>query len=134
MRSFLKTLGVLLIVSGFLILSSRVFAVSTLAGNYVTPETQSGYAEEHYEEKAAQKLERGLKNFFLSPLEVPHGVKTEYAARHSEYLPAGIETFFLGAFKGVGNGFKRAGVGFYEIFTFPYVQGPILEEMEDWLY
>lgn len=109
-------------------------ALTSYVGNYAVPEDQPGYVEEQYEIKATRKLHRGLENFFLSPLEIPHGVKTEYARRKSEYLPVGIESFFIGTFNGFLNGFKRAGVGLYEIVTFPYAQGPILEEMKDWLY
>jgi putative exosortase-associated protein (TIGR04073 family) len=107
---------------------------TSFSGNFIGPESQSGFLEEQYESKAGAKMLRGLKNFFLSPLEIPHGVKTEYYVRKQEYLPAGIETFFLGTFKGFLNMFKRAGVGFYEFFTFPYAQDPIIEEMEEWLY
>lgn len=107
---------------------------SSYSGNFVVPEAQSGFLEEQYESRVGAKLLRGLKNFFLSPLEVPHGIKGEYYYREQQLLPGGIETFFIGAFKGVGNTFKRAAVGFYEFFTAPYPQDPILEEMEDWLY
>lgn len=114
---------------------ARAFAVtSSYADNFTLPETQSGYAEERYELKAFQKLQRGLENFFLGFLEVPQGIKSERARRKAEYLPAGIETFFIGALRGVGNGFKRMAVGFYEGVTFVYAQDPILEEMSDWAY
>ncbi len=104
------------------------------SGNFIVPENQSGFLEEGYEVQVGRKLERGLKNFFLSPLEIPHGVKGEIYYRRQQYLPAGIETFFIGAFKGGVNMFGRAGVGFYEVLTCPYAQGPVIEEMEEWLY
>lgn len=107
---------------------------STYEGNFVVPESQSGFQEEAYEVKVAQKFERGLKNFFLSPMEIFHGIKGEYYYRKQQYLPGGIETFFIGTFKGFINTFVRAGVGFYEVLTSPYPQDPILPEMEDWLY
>lgn len=107
---------------------------TTFAGNYVLPELQTGFEAEQYEVGAGKKLQRGLENFFLSPLEVPHGVKVAVSERKREYLPAGIETVFVGAFRGLLNGFGRAGIGLYEVLTFPYPQGPIIEEMNEWLY
>jgi hypothetical protein len=107
---------------------------TTFSGNYIIPENQSGFSQEQYEIKATRKLQRGAENFFLSPLEVPHGVKTEFYQRKAEYLPVGIEHFFLGAFRGIGKGFKRWGVGFYEMITFAYPQEPIVEELDTWLY
>ena len=107
---------------------------TTFAGNYIVPELHTGYEAEQYEVGVGKKLQRGLENFFLSPLEVPHGVKVAISERKREYLPAGIETVFLGAFRGIFNGFGRAGIGLYEVFTSPYPQGPIIEEMDEWLY
>jgi putative exosortase-associated protein (TIGR04073 family) len=119
----------------FLLFSSAAASAdSTFAGNYMIPEHQSGFMEEQYEAKSVKKLQRGAENFILGPLEVPHGVKTEFARRRSEYLPVGIESFFIGALRGVGNGFKRSFVGLYEMFTFPYPQEPIVEELDAWLY
>lgn len=107
---------------------------SAYSGNFIVPENQSGFKEEAYEAKAAGKLERGAKNFFLGFLEIPHGVKSEYYYREQEYLPGNLETFFIGAFKGFLNAGGRMAVGLYEGFTFPYPQKPILPEMEEWLY
>lgn len=109
-------------------------ADSSFSGNFVIPENQSGFKEEMYETRVGKKAERGMKNFVLSFLEVPHSIKGEYYYRKQEYLPAGLETFFIGTFKGILNAFGRAGVGFYEFFTSPYPQDPILPEMEEWLY
>lgn len=109
-------------------------ADTAYSGNFVIPENQSGFKEAAYEHQVGQKLERGAKNLFLSPLEIPHGIKSEYYYRKQEYLPGNLESFFIGAFKGLINGFGRLGVGFYEIFTSPYPQDPILPEMEEWLY
>ena len=130
---------ILLAASFLFILSAKVFAVegdvvdTTFSGNHAIPQTQSGFIEENYEVQAGKKLQRGLENTFLCFLEVSHGVKTEIAARRSEYLPIGIESFFIGAVRGFGNGVKRFGVGLYEVFSFTYAQGPILEEFDDWL-
>lgn len=124
----------------FFVLSISVFGIAKAgmeydyAGSYAVPEHMSGFSGEEYERRAGKKLERGLKNFFLGFLEVPHGVKTEIAYREREYLPTGIETFFIGAFKGTMKGVGRMGVGLYETFTFPYAQGPIIQEMDEWLY
>ena len=107
---------------------------TTYSGNFAVPESQAGFAEEQYEAKSMKKLQRGAENIFLSPLEVPHGVKTEYMRRNSEYLPVGVESFFIGTLRGVGNGFKRFGVGIFEVFTFPFPQEPIVEEFDEWLY
>lgn len=102
--------------------------------NFVVPEMQSGFKTELYEAKAIGKLERGLQNFFLGWLEIPHGVKGEYYYRKQEYLPGGIEPFFIGAFKGFFNAAGRTAVGIYETFTFPFPQEPILQEFDEWLY
>ena len=107
---------------------------SGYTGNYIIPEAQSGFYQEQYEVAATRKLQRGLENFFLSPLEIFHGIKTQQVIRRSEYLPVGIESVFLGFFRGVGGALRRAGVGFYEAVTFLYPQGPILEELDEWLY
>ena len=108
--------------------------VDQFAGNFTVPEHQSGFYQEAYEVKIGQKLQRGMENFFLGFLEVPHGVKGEYYYRRQEYLPSGIETFFIGLFKGTLNAAGRMGVGFYEVVTCPFPQKPILPEMKDWLY
>ena len=103
-------------------------------GNFIVPEMQSGFQEEEYEIIAGKKLLRGVENFFLSPLEITHGIKTERAYRRAEYLPVGIDTFFVGAFRGAVDGAKRAAVGVYEMTTFAYAQDPILSEYSEWLY
>lgn len=107
---------------------------SGYSGNYIIPEAQSGFYQEQYEVSVTRKLQRGLENFFLSPLEIPHGVKTQITLRKSEYLPVGIESVILGLFRGLGGTVRRAAVGFYEGVTFIYPQGPILEELDEWLY
>ena len=107
---------------------------SGYSGNYLVVEAQSGFYQEQYEVSTMRKLQRGLENFFLSPLEIPYGIKTQQVIRRSEYLPVGIESIFLGFFRGVGGALRRAGVGFYEGVTFLYPQDPILEEMDEWLY
>ncbi len=109
-------------------------ADSPYSGNFIIPESQSGFKEEKYETQTGIKLERGAKNFFLGWLEIPHGVKSEYYYRKQEYLPRTPESFFVGLFKGFVNAGGRMGVGLYEVFTFPYAQEPILEEMDEWLY
>lgn len=115
--------------------SSPAMALETAySGNYIIIENQSGFLAEEYEVRVAKKLERGLKNFFLGWLEIPNGVKTHIAYREDNYLPVGLETYVLGLFNGFGHGIKRTAVGFYEIFTPFYAQGPILVEMEEWLY
>ena len=107
---------------------------TTFSGNYGIPEHQDGFMREEYDERMGDKLQRGLKNFFLGWLEVPHGVKTEVRHRKAEYLPVGFETYPLGILKGAYKWAGRTAVGFYEVVTFPYAQGPIIEEMEEWLY
>ncbi len=107
---------------------------SAYSGNFIVPENQSGFREEQYEMKAGQKLERGAKNFALGWLEIPHGVKSEYYYRKQEYLDRTPESFFIGLFKGFVNAVGRTGVGLYEVFTFPYAQDPIVEDMDEWLY
>ena len=100
----------------------------------IIPETQSGFMAEAYEVKVGHKLTRGVQNTFLGWLEIPHGVKSEISYRKQEYLHAGVETFFIGTFKGLMNAIGRTGVGIYEVFTCPYAQDPILPEMDEWLY
>lgn len=107
---------------------------TTFSGNYGIPDHQDGFLSEEYDERVGVKLQRGLKNFFLGWLEVPHGVKTEVQHRKAEYLPVGFETYPLGILKGAYKWAGRTAVGFYEVVTFPYAQGPIIEEMEEWLY
>ena len=132
----LKKRRMLLILAAILIFPR--FAAADLeppmSGSFIVPEYQSGFSEEQYEVQTGRKLQRGLENFFLSPLEVPHGVKKKYEERKAEYLTMGIEPFFLGTLQGFGRGFVRAGVGLYEVFSFPYPQGPILEDMNEWVY
>ena len=106
----------------------------TFSGNYVVPEQQSGFKTEAYEANSAQKFERGALNVTLSWLEIPHSIKAEGHRRKSEYLPVGIETFFIGFVKGTVRTMVRAGVGIYEMITFRYPQGPIVEEMDEWMY
>lgn len=114
--------------------SALSYTTSSYADNFTIPEAQAGASGESYEGKAARKLQRGIENFFLCSLEIPQGIKAEAAQRKSEYLPVGLESFFIGTVRGVGNGFKRMGVGLYEMFTFTYAQDPILPEMSDWAY
>ena len=131
-NNFVRTLIFLVILQIF---SPFLWAVENeFSGNYLLPEMQSGFQEEQYEVKAGEKFLRGAQNFFLSPLEVPHNVKKEMIERKQEYLPVSIESVFIGAFKGIGYGLGRAGVGLYEMITFPYPQRPVMQEMEEWLY
>jgi putative exosortase-associated protein (TIGR04073 family) len=119
----------------FFYFASAASATDTsFSGNYAIPETQSGFLQENYEVQAGRKFQRGAENAFLSPLEIPQGVKSQYAKRRAEYLPVGIESFVVGVVRGFGNGFKRFGVGLYEMFTFVYPQEPILPEFDEWLY
>lgn len=112
-----------------------VYAIdSSFSGNYVIPESQSGFYTDQYENSIGKKLERGAQNFFLGWLEVPHGVKSEIYFRKQESLPVGIESVFIGTFKGILNAVGRTGVGLYEVFTFTYPQGPIVQEMHEWLF
>lgn len=104
------------------------------SGNFIVVEKQSGFVEEQYEIAAGKKFQRGAENVVLGWLEVPHGVKSEIRYRRLEYLPVGIETVFIGAFKGFTRACARTAVGFYEMFTFLYPQRPIMQEMENWLY
>ena len=107
---------------------------NTFSGNYIVPEQQSGFKTEAYEANSAQKLERGAINLTLSWLEIPHSIKAESHRRRPEYLPVGIETFFIGFVKGTVRSVVRAGVGIYEMITFRYPQGPILDDMDEWQY
>ena len=118
----------------FINVSGALAADTAYSGNFVVPEAQSGFAQEGYEVKAIEKLQRGAENFLLSPLEVPQGVKAEIAGRRSEYLPVGMETVIVGAVRGFIKGWERLGVGVYEILTFTYPQEPILPEFQEWLY
>ncbi len=131
-----KTLFIFLF-SSFIFLratSSCLAVESSYSGNFIVPEAQSGFREENYEVRVGEKLLRGLQNAFLSPLEISHGVKSEYYYRKQEVLPMSAESFFVGSFKGFLNMFGRLGVGLYEVFTFSWPQDPILPEMKDWLY
>ena len=107
---------------------------NTFSGNYIVPEQQSGFKAEAHEAATAQKMERGFVNFTLCWLEIPHGIKAEFHRRREEYLPVGFETFFIGLAKGTLHTFYRAGVGIYEVITFRYSEGPILDEMDEWMY
>lgn len=107
---------------------------TTYSGNYIIVENQSGFHSELYEVQVARKFERGMKNLFLGWLEIPQVLKAHIAYREDNYLPVGFETYFLGFFNGTLQSVRRMVVGAYEIFTPVYVQGPILPEMEEWLY
>ncbi len=127
-------LTVLLLIFPYFNLLGYDVVDTTFSGNHVIPETQSGFLQENYEATSVRKLQRGLENTFLCFLEVPHGVKTQIVQRRSEYLPVGIETFFLGALRGFGRSGNRFRVGLYEVVTFMFPQEPILEEFDEWLY
>ena len=122
---------ILLLASG---LPSGLALENTFSGNYIVPEQQSGFKAEAYEANSAQKFERGALNLTLSWLESPHSIKAEGHRRKQEYLPVGIETFFIGFVKGTVRTMVRAGVGVYEMITFRYPQGPIVEDMDEWMY
>ena len=107
---------------------------NTFSGNYIVPEQQSGFKAEAYEANSAKKFERGALNLTLSWLEIPHSIKAEGHRRRQEDLPVGIETFFIGFMKGTIRTVVRMGVGVYEMITFRYPQGPILEDMDEWMY
>lgn len=102
--------------------------------NAVTPIVSGMTPAENYEMAFATKLGRGLENFFLGWLEIPHGIKSEYYYRRTQHLEGKIEPFFLGAFRGALNAGGRTAVGFYETFTCLVPQEPILEDMSQWLY
>ena len=132
MRRFLFSLFLFYLLS---VRSFQAFALDTVfAGNNAIPESQSGFMAEQYEVAIGQKMQRGLENFFLGWLEVPQGVKSEIGFRRENYLPVGLESFFVGAAKGAFRGGARMAVGFYEFFTSPYPQPPIMQEMSEWLY
>ncbi len=121
-KQVVRILSVTLILMSFQIayLNTAFSMESSYDRNFVVPELQQGFKNEAYEVEAGKKLQRGLQNFFLGWLEVPHGVKGEYYYRKQEYLPGGIEPFFIGAFRGFGNGLKRTAVGFYEVISFAF--------------
>ena len=128
-----KSIAAIILVTLFSI--SPAYALeNTYSGNYIVPDQQSGFRTEAYEANSAQKLERGALNLTLSWLEIPHTIKAESYRRKREYLPVGIETFFIGLVKGTVRTVVRAGVGTYEMITFRYPQPPILDDMDEWMY
>ena len=133
-----RTVRSVILLSALLLISSWKVSASSSDGpyfsNYLIPENQSGFEAENYEAASSKKLLRGAENFFFGWLEVPQGIKSEVAYRRQGFLPVGIETVVLGAAKGIGRGFKRMGVGFYEGITFIYPQEPILPEIKDMIY
>ncbi len=102
--------------------------------NAVIPVVSGVTPGETYEISSATKLERGMENFFLGWLEIPHGIKSEYYYRRQQSLDGGIEPFFIGALRGTLNAGGRTAVGFYEGLTCLIPQDPILEDMSQWLY
>ncbi len=115
------------------LVSGLVYALeSTYSGNYIVPEFQSGFYPEQYEVRVGKKLQRGLENFFLGWLEIPHQIRLEMEREKKEYYDRRPIAFFRGFGKGLGRATLRTAVGFYEIFTLPYAQEPILEEMHEW--
>ena len=107
---------------------------TTFSGNFLVPETQTGFVGEEYEVLVGQKLQRGAENFFTGPMEIFQGIKAESARRKSEYLPTGVETFFIGTMRGFGHAIERSAVGLFEMVTCVYPQKPILPELNEWLY
>jgi len=83
--------------------------------------TNTGYAYNAYD-----KLARGTLNFLVSPLELFQGISDSY----KEYDPA--VALPVGILKGSWNTMVRAGVGLYEIITFPFPipveYAPIIKE------
>ena len=110
-------------------------ATSRFSDSYdlLSDEAQSEKTTE-YEGQVANKLERGVKNFFLSNLEVPHGVQSEIKKRQEKHLPVKTHNVIVGLFHGAVMRFARTGVGLYEIVTCPYPQKPILPEIDEWLH
>lgn len=132
---FLSVLFLAAIITGPFFLSPAAQAVtSSYADNFTLPERQSGYAQEMYEAKGAQKLQRGFENLTMGYLEIPRGIRTQVKKRREDYLPVGPGTVTFGFFKGIGNMVKRMVVGVYEVATFRYAQPPVLEELTDWAY
>ena len=116
--------------------ATSIMALDTaFSGNYIVPETQSGFYQEQYELRVGRQFQRGLENLLLGWLEIPHYIKREYYVRSEQQLPGGVETFFIGLFKGIWYGTGRRLVGAYEILTAVYPQDePILQDMSEWLY
>jgi len=81
-----------------------VASVSVQAGD--TDQPPSGH-------NALRKLGRGCANVLFGVVEVPNQV-TKATAAHG-----GAATFTYGLSKGIVRWFARAGVGVYEIITFP---------------
>ena len=73
----------------------------------------------------ARKLQRGIANVFLSPIELAEQISTE--EKHSKLEP----TWLFGGIRGVYYGAGRILIGVYEILTFPIPvpsnYGPLLE-------
>jgi putative exosortase-associated protein (TIGR04073 family) len=82
-------------------------------------------------DNAVDKLGRGLANVLTSPIEVVQGM-SDVNEEHGMIAGATI-----GTLQGVVNLVKRAGVGLFEIVTFPIPipgdYGPILTEPEFFL-
>ena len=112
--------------------STEVFDTA-FSGNFIQPDQQSGFEAEHYEANVGRKMLRGAENFFLGFLEVPHSIKTEFAQQKADYLDPGVLAFSKGFVDGVGKTAYRMGVGFYEFFSSPIPQRPILPDLEQTL-
>ena len=95
--------------------------------------SETGVKTEEYEIKVADKLGRGLKNFFLSNLEVTHNIQTEIQKRRENQLPVQPQTFLVGLSRGIMFRMARSGVGLYEIVTCPFPQKPIMKEIDEWV-
>jgi putative exosortase-associated protein (TIGR04073 family) len=84
-----------------------------------------------YAGNPVEKLGRGLANVGTSPLEIP---KTMGQVQEEKGIFAG---WTLGVLQGLVNTVKRAGVGIYEVVTFPIPfprdYEPILEDPEFFL-
>lgn len=124
--------------AGLLVLFFHMGTAGAVTSSYdrnsVVPVVSGVTPAEQYEMSSASKLERGMENFFLGWLEIPHGIKSEYYYRRQRSLDGGIEPFFIGTLRGTLNAVGRTAVGFYETVFFLIPQDPILEDMSQWLY
>lgn len=78
------------------------------------------------DDEPSRKLGRGTTNLFMCWLEIPKSWQ-EIRTESGEF--AGIT---WGTYRGISRTVMRAGVGVYEIVTFPYANGAII--YPEWIF
>ncbi len=108
----------------------RTSTITTLFLTLLLAPSLAG-ADQHdpYFSRIVHKLARGVTNVAMSPFEIPVTAYRDMRRSHNanEGLDAGTMNLMAGAAEGLGMMFVRAGVGVFEIITFPVPTEPFIQ-------